>query len=83
MGNITIALENKDEKKLRRIARQRFGGGKGSMAKTVKAGLEKLENEDRRDEARKRLIAGMKKGYNLGGITYRHRSELYDRKIFG
>lgn len=83
MGNVTMALEDADEKRLRRLASEKFGGGKGSMAKTVKVALEKLENEDRRGAARKRLIESMRKGYDLGRIAVRHRSELYDRKIFG
>lgn len=42
MGNVTIALEKPDEQRLRKLARERFGGKKGSMSRTVKVALENL-----------------------------------------
>ena len=78
MGNITISLEDADEAKLRRFAREKYGGKKGSLAKIVSEGLEKMENES--EKAIRSLKAKMEKGFNSGGILIKHRSELYDRR---
>jgi len=79
MGNITIALENEDELKLRRLAKQKFDGKKGSLAKVVSEGINKLNEEEKRTLAREKLLEMMKKGYRMGKMTIKHRSELYDR----
>lgn len=79
MGNVTMALEDVDEERLRRFAKEKFGGGKGSMAKVVAKSLLKLEQEDKREAARKRLLESLKKGFNLGGLAVKHRSEFYER----
>ena len=80
MGNITISLEDADEAKLRRFAREKYGGKKGSLAKIVSEGLEKMENESEREKTIRSLKAKMEKGFNSGGILIKHRSELYDRR---
>ena len=76
---MTIALNDQDEAKLRRLAKERFNGRKGSMAKTVSEGLKKLDAEDERELARQRFIERMKKGFNLGIKKMPSRDELYDR----
>ena len=79
MGNVTIALSDQDEAILRRLAKERFNGGKGSMAKAVADGLSRLEAESEREQARQRFLARLKKGYHLGGMTIKSRDEIYDR----
>lgn len=34
---------------------------------------------EEKEKARKRLIEHMNKGYKMGKLLYKHRSELYDR----
>ncbi|MBU0636007.1 hypothetical protein KKE06_03200, partial [Candidatus Micrarchaeota archaeon] len=68
------------EEKIRQIARERFGGKKGSIAKAIKEAVNKTEEEDRLLNARKRLLELMEKGFDGGRIVYKHRSELYERK---
>ncbi|HIH16619.1 MAG TPA: hypothetical protein HA252_04410 [Candidatus Diapherotrites archaeon] len=79
MGHLTISLDKDTEAKLRRLADERHGGKKGSLSKVIGEALEKLEVESERKRAVDFLIAEMEKGYSLGGITIKDRSELYDR----
>ena len=79
MGNVTISLEDKDEKKLRRFARAMFKGKRGSMAKVVSSGLEKLELDFERDFAKQRIAARIKTGLSMGKVLVKHRSELYEQ----
>ena len=79
MGNITIALDDEREKKLRRLAKEKYNGGKGSIAKVLKEGLDKVVAESKRERARKRLIELMEKGFDSGGWLFKKRADLYDR----
>jgi len=79
LGNVTLALDEDTEKALRRIAKERFHGGKGSMAKVVRLGVEKMKDENSRERAVKRLKEQMDRGFDGGKILYKHRSELYER----
>ncbi|HZX20351.1 MAG TPA: hypothetical protein VFF13_05035 [archaeon] len=79
MGNITIGLSDEDELRLRRLARERFSGKKGSLAKTVGIGIRKLEQEKSVESSKNMLLRIMDKGFKLGKIAAKHRSELYDR----
>ena len=80
MGNLTIGLDDKDEARLRRLAKERFEGKKGSISKTISIALDKLEEESKKDRAIKELIEMMDKGFDMGKNLIKHRSELYDRK---
>lgn len=80
MGHITISLEKKDEQKLRALAKEKYGGKKGALAKAVAEGIGKLEQEKVRDRAIKKMIEIMDEGFDMGRILIKHRSELYDRK---
>ncbi len=79
MGTITIFLSDKTEKKLRRLAKGKYSDSEESLAKIIEDGLDVLEKEWVRQEAHNRLIARMKKGYNLGGFKLKSRDEIYDR----
>ncbi|MFH0714611.1 MAG: hypothetical protein V1847_02455 [Candidatus Diapherotrites archaeon] len=67
MGNVTIALDGASEQKLRALARERFGGKKGSMAKVVREALEKAE-EGNKKRAWEKLLDRIEKGTYLGGL---------------
>ncbi len=79
MGTITLSLEKKDELKLRMLAQEKYMGKKGSLSKIISEGLNKLEENSSRERAVNNLIQRMNKGFNLGKIKIKHRSELYDR----
>ena len=79
MGNITIALDDKREKKLRRLAKEKYNGAKGSMSKVISEALDGIEVQDLREQARQRMIAGMKQGFYMGKIIIKSRDGIYDR----
>ncbi len=80
MGQLTISLDKGTEAKLRRLASERHKGKKGSLSKVIGEALEKLEAERERERAMKELFALADKGFPMGKLLYKHRSELYDRK---
>ncbi len=80
MGQLTISLDKGTEAKLRRLASERHKGKKGSLSKVIGEALEKLEAESERERAMKELFALADKGFPMGKLLYKHRSELYDRK---
>ena len=83
MGNLTLSFEKEDEERLRRLAKDKYGGRKGSLSKVVSDGLSKLEEESKKERSRRELIDLMRKGIEMGKIKIKRRGELYDRKIFG
>ncbi|MBN2127739.1 MAG: hypothetical protein JW703_05135 [Candidatus Diapherotrites archaeon] len=79
MGTLTLSLENEDETRLRVLAQEKYMGKKGSLSKVISEGLRKLEEETVRQRAIESLIKKMNKGFDMGKIQIKHRSELYDR----
>ncbi len=79
MGNITISLEDDEETRLRNLAKRKFSGKKGSISRVIAEGIKKLEEEERREKAKERLLEMAGRGFNLGGIAARHRGDLYAR----
>jgi predicted transcriptional regulator len=82
MGHMTISLKEDKEQRLRALAKQKYGPRKGALSQTIEDLLELDEKEARRRRAIQSFLARGKKGYHLGKIAVKHRSELYDRKIF-
>ncbi len=72
-------MDGETETLLRRLAKERHQDAKGAMAKTVKEGLEGLDQDSARKKAWQRILARIKKGYYLGGLKIKSRDELYDR----
>ena len=80
MGNITITLENEDEKTLRSIAGSKYNNKKGSMAKVVGESLKLLSSKTGKHKAMMRQFKWMDQGFNLGKIKAKTRGEIYDRR---
>ena len=81
MGNIMIALRDDTEMLLRNLAREKYGGKKGSISAVVEDAIEKLSKDEKRLRAAHHQIALMRKGFDLGlgkKKLYEKRSELYD-----
>lgn len=74
MGTITIVLDDEVERKLREKV-----SGKGALGKAISEATNKWLQDDAQERAKEKLKTLMKKGYNMGKILYKHRSELYDR----
>ena len=79
MGNITLSLEDKQEEKLRRIAKHKYGGKKGSMSKVVGEAIAKLEEDEKRERAKQSLLRKLSTGFEMGKILYKNRAELHER----
>ncbi len=82
MGNVLVSLDGEDEKLLRRLALERYGGRRGAIREIVAEGIREVASKDERRAAVRRLLSSMKEGFNLGlkgdQKPYRTRDELYD-----
>lgn len=88
MGRLLISISKADEALIRKIARQDFGGKKGSISTmVVQAVHEWIRNKQaqkRRNEAADKLRALMKEGIKLdlkGGKAYEKREEIYEDRM--
>jgi hypothetical protein len=71
-------LEEKYDKKLRRLANTLYGGRKGAMSDVVEKGIELLEEKTKRDKAYKKLLVLSKSAKAIGIGKFR-REESYAR----
>jgi len=72
---ITINMEKEVIDKLR----SQSDNKKGFLGKTISKATKKYLKEKEQEDAKKRLLEILEKGYNMGKIQYKHREELYDR----
>lgn len=79
MGNLTMSFEKEDEERIRRLAKEKYGGRKGSLSRVVNEGMSHLEEESRKERARQSLLRKLEKGFDMGKILYRNRAELHER----
>jgi len=76
---ITINIEKEVISELRKLA-SKEKQKKGFLGRTITAATKNYLEEQKQKEIAKRQIALMEKGFNMGKILIKHRSELYDRK---
>lgn len=79
MGTMTISISDETEGLFRRRVSKKLGQGKGKLGQAVEEAVKKWSEEEKQIETKNNLLNILKKGYNLGGITYKKRAELYDR----
>lgn len=82
VGHVMISLDEEHEVLLRRLAKERHGGGKGSISAIVEEGVDELAKQEKRERLLKRVVARMKKGFPMGfgnRKIYEYRDELYER----
>ena len=77
MGNVMISLDEDHEELLRKLAREKYGGKKGSLSEVVKEALEKMKEKSRKQQV-DGLILLLKKGLKGKYKMYKQRSEIYD-----
>jgi len=77
-ATITINASEKVVEEFRRVAASVYGTGKGYLSKAVEEALSVWVDTRKKKSANEILFEMMDKGYRLGGINYKHRSELYD-----
>ncbi len=81
MGHMTLSLSEEKESALRALAKQKYGDSKGALSQTVEDLLSLEEREVHRRIAVQKLLALGEKGFLMGKLKIKHRSELYDRKV--
>jgi hypothetical protein len=79
MGTITVNVEDKVEKRFREVASTVFGKRKGYLGKALTIAMQTW-TEEKRKTAELRAFDMLKTGLNLGGIKYKKRKELHERK---
>lgn len=78
---ITISLKEDVEKDLRRLAVQKYGKTKGSLAKVVTEAVQELKKRETMDPGSALILEVMEKikGKGYGGLKKYKREELYER----
>jgi len=77
-STITINIDNGALEKVRKLAmlqKQRKGFLGKFISNAVREYVKKIEQE----EIRKKALERLEKGFHMGKIKIKHRSELYDR----
>jgi len=71
-----ISLDDEYENLLRQLAREKYGGKKGSLSEVVQDALSQLKSEKSivKERIKKRLTTGLNFKYKM----YKKRSEIYD-----
>ena len=75
---ITINMDSEVVKELRMLA-SKEKQKKGFLGKTITEATKRYLSETEQEVIRNRQLSKMEKGYNMGKILIKHRSELYDR----
>jgi hypothetical protein len=80
MGNITISLEEENERLLRKLAKEKYNNKKGALAKVISEALKSLAAKSRKKRAMERQFKWMDKGFEMGRILVKKREDIYDRR---
>lgn len=79
MGNVIIAMDEETEQIMRRLAKRKYGGKKGSLSKVVSEALHKYDQEDERKKEIDDFIKNYGGKIDTGGYKmYKNRDEIYD-----
>lgn len=76
---ITINVEEKVSGKFRKLAAIKYGKRKGYLGKAISSAMKTWMEKQESDDVDMRAIEELRKGYDLGGIKYKHRGELHER----
>lgn len=79
MGTITISVEDDVEATFRRIASKEYGGKKGFLGDAITEAMRDWLARREQTQITARQIAKMRKGYHMGGFTFKERGELHER----
>ena len=81
MGTITVNVDDKTEKRFRETVKEVIGTGKGKLGSAVNKALDQWVKMNSDKEIAKRQLALLERGFDLGGSTVKHRSELHERGL--
>jgi len=76
---ITVNIREDVEKKLRQVAAARYGKRKGYLGKAVTEAVEEWARRKEETDVNARALAMLKKGFNMGGLKTKNRSEWHER----
>jgi predicted transcriptional regulator len=77
---ITVNVEEDVEEKFRKLASVTYGRRKGYLGKALTEAMREWERKKAETDVNARALKMLEKGFNLGGITYKKRAELHERK---
>lgn len=75
MGKITFFMEDKVEKRLRAAAID-----EADLNRIVNLATAQWVENIEQEEIRRKALKLLRKGFKMGKILYKHRSELHDRR---
>lgn len=79
MGTITVNVADAIEQEFRETVEHTLGKGKGMLGKSFAEAMQTWVEEKRQKKIAEEALRILGKGYPLGKILYKKRSELYDR----
>jgi len=77
---ITVSVEEDVEERFRKLASATYGKRKGYLGKALTDAMREWEKKKKEVDVDARALEILRKGFNLGGITYKKRAELHERK---
>jgi CRISPR/Cas system-associated protein Csm6 len=77
MAQVVLSLEEKYDKKLRKLAHELYDGRKGSMSQVVEEGINLVEMENKRKGAFIKMLSEVKNAKKLGIGRFK-RAEAYE-----
>lgn len=77
---ITVSVQEDVEERFRKLAGIAYGKHKGYLGKAITEAMKEWEKRKKETDVNARALEMLKKGFNLGGITYKKRAELHERK---
>lgn len=75
VGIITISLDDKVERRLRATV----GKKKGALGGAIEEAVDRWLHDRKQEEARKRALALLERGFNMGGATFVRQAIYEDR----
>lgn len=76
---MTISISDQTEKQFRKRVRKEIGTGKGKIGQAADDAFKGWVADKEQREIARRGIELLNRGFKMGKILYKHRSELYER----
>jgi len=76
MGNVMVVFDEEHERRLRRLAKVRYGSKKGSLSRVVWEAIDQMEEKGR--TALEELEELMRNAKPIKYRMYKNRNEIYD-----
>ncbi len=81
MTTITVNVDDEVYEKFRKLASEEKNGKKGFLGDAITENMKCYLEEKEQEDAKKQLLALMKKGVRLGFKCYKSRDELYEDRM--